>query len=68
MLMNNHILPDTYVLESFIGGLKPAVKPFVKAFKPSTMAETIRLVMLQEENLSAITTKPYKSPLYSVHP
>lgn len=33
MIQNNSILPDSYVLESFIGGLKPAVKPFVKAFK-----------------------------------
>ncbi|XP_074377058.1 uncharacterized protein LOC141718578 [Apium graveolens] len=27
MLQNNSVLPDSYVLESFIGGLKPAVKP-----------------------------------------
>ncbi|XP_021768532.1 uncharacterized protein LOC110732838 [Chenopodium quinoa] len=39
MLMNNHILPDAYILESFVGGLKPAVKPFVKAFKPATIAQ-----------------------------
>lgn len=60
MLKNNHILHDTYMLESFIGGLKPAVKPFVKAFKPTTIAEAIDLARLQEENLEAFTHKTHK--------
>lgn len=38
MLYNSHDLPDVYVLYSFIGGLKSAVKPFVKAFKPTNIA------------------------------
>uniref|UniRef100_A0A803L5Q0 Ty3 transposon capsid-like protein domain-containing protein n=1 Tax=Chenopodium quinoa TaxID=63459 RepID=A0A803L5Q0_CHEQI len=46
MLMNNHILPDAYILESFVGGLKPAVKPFVKAFKPATIAQAVDFARL----------------------
>ncbi|XP_056690117.1 uncharacterized protein [Spinacia oleracea] len=68
MLMNNHVLPDAYMLESFIGGLKPAVKPFVKAFKPATIAEAIDLARLQEENLEAVSPKPYKTPMYNPKP
>ncbi|XP_056692219.1 uncharacterized protein [Spinacia oleracea] len=68
MLMNNHILPDSYMLESFIGGLKPAVKPFVKAFKPNTIAEAIDLARLQEENLEAFTHKTQKTPIYNPKP
>lgn len=31
ILPHHHALPDEYMLESFVGGLKPGVKPFVKA-------------------------------------
>lgn len=31
ILQHHHALPDEYMLESFVGGLKPGVKPFVKA-------------------------------------
>lgn len=41
MKQHNHVLPDGYILDSFVSGLKPAVKPFVKAFKPTTIAEAI---------------------------
>lgn len=41
MLQHNHALPDAYFLDSFIGGLKASVKPFVKAFKPVSIAEAI---------------------------
>uniref|UniRef100_A0A803MBH9 Ty3 transposon capsid-like protein domain-containing protein n=1 Tax=Chenopodium quinoa TaxID=63459 RepID=A0A803MBH9_CHEQI len=75
LMMNNHILPDSYLLDSFVGGLKPAVKPFVRAFKPSTIASAIDFARLQEENLTtsaqvfkqnkyssatAINTRPFK--------
>uniref|UniRef100_A0A803N426 Chromo domain-containing protein n=1 Tax=Chenopodium quinoa TaxID=63459 RepID=A0A803N426_CHEQI len=36
----------------FVGGLKPTVKPFVRAFKPSTIASAIDFARLQEENLT----------------
>lgn len=41
MLQSNHNLPDTYVLESFIGVLKPAIKPFVRALKPISVTDAI---------------------------
>ncbi|XP_074327832.1 uncharacterized protein LOC141665749 [Apium graveolens] len=53
----NHVLPDTYLLESFIGGLKSTLKPFVKAFKPSTVSESIIYARLQEESILANTQK-----------
>uniref|UniRef100_A0A803L3P0 Ty3 transposon capsid-like protein domain-containing protein n=1 Tax=Chenopodium quinoa TaxID=63459 RepID=A0A803L3P0_CHEQI len=63
MLQQNHGLPDSYFLASFIGGLKPAVKPFVKAFKPQTLAEAVEFARLQEESLEAskIVPKSYSS-------
>lgn len=36
----NHVLPDTYLLESFIRGLKLEIKVFVKSIKPSTVTES----------------------------
>lgn len=33
LMQNNAMLPDSYILDSFVAGLKPAVKPFVRAFK-----------------------------------
>lgn len=37
ILQHHHSIPDEYILESFVGGLKPGVKPFVKALKPTTI-------------------------------
>ncbi|XP_021859476.2 uncharacterized protein [Spinacia oleracea] len=69
MMMNNHVLPETYILESFVGGLKSAVKPFVKAFKPDCIGEAIDLARLQEENLLINAPKPtYKQPIYNPKP
>ncbi|VFQ70632.1 unnamed protein product [Cuscuta campestris] len=48
---NNHYLPDSFVLDSFIGRLKPSVKLFVKAFKPSTIAQSTEYARLKEESL-----------------
>ncbi|XP_074313633.1 uncharacterized protein LOC141648817 [Silene latifolia] len=53
MLQRNRLLPDQYFLDSFVGGLKPAVKPFVKAFKPETLSEAVEYARLQEETISA---------------
>ncbi|KAL8100580.1 hypothetical protein AgCh_032728 [Apium graveolens] len=59
MEQHNLVLPDTYFLDSFVGGLKTSVKPFVKAFKPTTVTEAIRYARLQEENLQALNSKKY---------
>ena len=34
ILLKTPHMPEDYLLESFIGGLKPAVKALVRAFKP----------------------------------
>ncbi|KAK9698242.1 hypothetical protein RND81_08G090700 [Saponaria officinalis] len=52
MLQRNPLLPDQYFLDSFIGRLKPVVKPFVRAFKPQTLASTVEYARLQEESLT----------------
>ena len=64
LLQSNHTLPETYVLESFIGGLKPAVKPFVRAFKPVSVADAILYARLQEESLN----NTHKTAKLSVSP
>ena len=46
MLHNSPDMPDAYILDSFIGGLKPAIKPFVKAFKPTSIAAAIEFARL----------------------
>ncbi|KVI08109.1 Retrotransposon gag protein [Cynara cardunculus var. scolymus] len=51
MLHNNHALPDPYILDSFLGVLRPAVKPFVRAFKPTSIARAVEIARLQEESL-----------------
>ncbi|CAO2832351.1 unnamed protein product [Amaranthus hypochondriacus] len=49
LFQNGHGLSEEYLLESFIGGLKEEVKPFVKAFNPTTISEAINYDRLQEE-------------------
>ena len=49
------------MLESFIGGLKPTVKPFVKAFKPHNVADATMYARLQEESIQANTQKLNKT-------
>lgn len=56
-----HVLHDAYVLESFVGGLKSAVKPFVKAFNPANVTEAIKYARLQEEALMLNNQKLDKS-------
>ncbi|KAK9684868.1 hypothetical protein RND81_10G238500 [Saponaria officinalis] len=62
MLQRNPLLPDQYFLDSFIGGLKPAVKPFVRAFKPQTFASAVEYARLQEESLTVSRHVPKYSP------
>lgn len=61
VLETHHSLSDEFILDSFIGGLKPGIKPFVKAFKPATLSAAVEFARLQEEALAATQTpKPYK--------
>ncbi|KAK9713235.1 hypothetical protein RND81_06G013500 [Saponaria officinalis] len=62
MVQRNPLLPDQYFLDSFIGGLKPAVKPFVRAFKPDTLASAVEYARLQEESLNVSRYVPKFSP------
>ena len=41
LLQNMPMLPDDYFVSSFIGGLKPHLKPFVKALNPLTLDDAI---------------------------
>ena len=62
LLQNDHVLSAQYILESFIGGLKEDVKPFVRAFKPKSISEAIRYARLQESQLKANTSKTSLKP------
>ena len=37
LLVRNSNMLESYILESFIGGLKSTIKPLVRAFKPLTL-------------------------------
>ncbi|XP_074336044.1 uncharacterized protein LOC141673210 [Apium graveolens] len=67
LLQSNHTLPESYVLESFVEGLKGTVKPFVRAFKPTFVADAILYARLQEESLNNAQklSKPNNSSLNS---
>ncbi|VFQ67144.1 unnamed protein product [Cuscuta campestris] len=62
---NNHYLLDSYILDSFIGGLKPSVRLFVKAFKPTGIAQAIEYARLKEEALEVEGSKFSKSSYHS---
>lgn len=79
MIQQNNMLPDSYFLDSFVGGLKPTVKPFVRAFKPETLSAAIEYARLEEEILEAYkqtvsprfvsnTYKPSSKPLPALLP
>lgn len=63
MMQSGHILPDSYLLESFVGGLKDSSKPFVRAFKPNNIAEAIEHARLSEEQFALLNHKPYYKPI-----
>uniref|UniRef100_A0A803NB79 Chromo domain-containing protein n=1 Tax=Chenopodium quinoa TaxID=63459 RepID=A0A803NB79_CHEQI len=50
---------------SFVGGLKPVVKPFFKAFKPSTIAQALEYARLQEESLTFVALRNKSSKFTS---
>ncbi|XP_021766248.1 uncharacterized protein LOC110730736 [Chenopodium quinoa] len=59
MIQNSLCLPENYLLENFIGGLKPGIRPFVRAFKPQN--ETMEYARLQDETILANTLKTMKT-------
>lgn len=63
MLQQNHLLPNSYFLDSSVRGLKPTLKSFVRAFKPISISSAIEYARLQEDNIEA-TEASYK-PFYS---
>ncbi|XP_074306486.1 uncharacterized protein LOC141641737 [Silene latifolia] len=70
LLQKNPRLPPDYFLDCFVGGLKPTLKSFVKAFKPQTIAEAIEYARLQEDTISATARfsgfqKPYQNSTLS---
>ncbi|KAH9615398.1 hypothetical protein KSS87_015381, partial [Heliosperma pusillum] len=58
MIQRNPLLPEQYFLDSFIGGLKSSLKPFVKAFKPRSLAAVVEYARLQEESLAVTKFTP----------
>ncbi|VFQ72920.1 unnamed protein product [Cuscuta campestris] len=68
LVQNNQYLPDSYILDCFIGGLKASISLYVKAFKPNCLANTIEYARLKEESLEvehARYTKFQKPPAYN---
>jgi len=53
-LLKNPTLPNDYFVDSFIGGLKPSIKSFVRAFHTKTLPEAVEYARSQEETLEAI--------------
>ncbi|VFQ76049.1 unnamed protein product [Cuscuta campestris] len=56
LLQKRPNMPPEHFLDSFIAGLRPQVKPFVKAFAPSSLAKAISFARLQEDTLEACKT------------
>ncbi|VFQ92985.1 unnamed protein product [Cuscuta campestris] len=50
-------MPQEYFLDSFIAGLKPQIKPFVKAFAPTSVTKAISYARLQEQTVEAWRTQ-----------
>ena len=61
LLMSSPTMPESYFLESFIGGLKAAVKPLVRAFNPRIVDDAIEQARLQEEHVLALKLPPDRS-------
>lgn len=54
MIQRNPQLPDSFFLDSFIGGLKPTIKPFMKAFNPMKLDDAVEFARLKEQNDEAM--------------
>ena len=68
LLLRNPTMPDSYFLESFIGGLSDTVKPIVRSFKPVSVSDAIEYARQQEEAIQVLKVsldrvpKPYTQP------
>ena len=58
ILLRTPNMPEDYLLESFIGGLKPAIKSSVRAFKTQTLDSAIEQARFQEEHIQALKIPP----------
>jgi len=59
MLQKTLVLPDDYFIASFIAGLKPHLRPFVKALNLLTLDDAIQFTKLQKEaNRHTIMSRP----------
>ena len=54
LMQRNPQLPDSFFLDSFIGGLKSTIKPFVKAFNRISLAAAVEFARLKEQNDEAM--------------
>ena len=61
LLVRNPNMPESYLLESFIGGLKRAIKALVRAFKPLTLDLAIEQARCQEEHVQALKIPPNRT-------
>jgi len=57
-LVRNPLIPETFFLESFIGGLKPVIKSFLRAFNPQNLYVTMEVARCQEETVHALKPPP----------
>lgn len=70
MPQRNPLLPEEYFLDSFMGGLKPNLKHFVRAFKPATLVDVVEYARLQNATIQATssTTKYQPKPISNYKP
>jgi len=61
MIHRTPALPDVFFVDSFISGLKPQLKPFVKVLNSDSLQVAITFARLHEKALEA-GKGPYKSP------
>ena len=61
LVMKNPLLLDDYFLDCFVGGLKPHLKSFVKAFHPATLYAAIEYARYQEETVEAIKNQDVRT-------
>ena len=70
MLLRNPLLPEEYFLDSFVGGLRPNLKHFVRAFKLATLIDVVEYARLQNAPIQATssTTKYQPKPISTYKP
>lgn len=53
MLMRNTRVPENFILECFIGGLKEEIRETVKIYEPINLAQAVSLARKQERVINA---------------